>query len=436
MAHTAVDPLFQRRLRELREQRGLSLRGLGAIAGFSGTYIWELEQGRKNPTAQTAALLDDALRAGGMLRTLVPGAAEITPVPLLHTARPLRVPAGHAKPKDQEDPVRRRSLLRNLAATAGGVVGTLIAAEAARSALGLALDATGAYTVADWQEIADDATRTFHLVEPAILAERITADLAVLSCVIDDFGDSPAARDLCTVAARLAVVMAVTEAYRGQTSSRRWWGTARAAARRSTDVTTVVWVGGEETVAGLYERRPLPQLLAIADRTLAAGRGTVSVGTARVLAGRAQALAMTGRTDEALATLRRLEALTGALDANVLADETSMLGWPEHRLRYTQSWVYTHLGRTRDAYAAQDAALSLYPPELARLRAQVEIQRAACMVIDGHLADGLDHAHDTLDALPAQLHNAAVRETARLVLAAVPAQQRALSADLAVRLAP
>ncbi len=63
-----ADPSFGRRLKELREQRGLSYRGFGVI---SSSYVWELEAGRKRPTPEVAAALDDVLDAGGALAALV-----------------------------------------------------------------------------------------------------------------------------------------------------------------------------------------------------------------------------------------------------------------------------------------------------------------------------------------------------------------------------
>jgi transcriptional regulator with XRE-family HTH domain/tetratricopeptide (TPR) repeat protein len=66
-----VDPLFTRRLAELRAQRGLSVRDLAALTHFSHTHVWELERGRKQPLPDVAAKLDQALDADGMLAALV-----------------------------------------------------------------------------------------------------------------------------------------------------------------------------------------------------------------------------------------------------------------------------------------------------------------------------------------------------------------------------
>jgi|SRR5579885_2923257 len=63
-----VDPDFGRRLAELRQERGLSYRAFGTI---SSSYVYELEKGKKRPTPEIAAALDDQLQAGGDLAARV-----------------------------------------------------------------------------------------------------------------------------------------------------------------------------------------------------------------------------------------------------------------------------------------------------------------------------------------------------------------------------
>jgi transcriptional regulator with XRE-family HTH domain len=66
-----VDPRFAETLRRLRAERGLSLRDLARRAVHGKSYIQELETGRKVPSAEVAARLDDALGASGMLAAMV-----------------------------------------------------------------------------------------------------------------------------------------------------------------------------------------------------------------------------------------------------------------------------------------------------------------------------------------------------------------------------
>src|SRR5690606_18338406 len=93
-------------------------------------------------------------------------------------------------------------------------------------------------------------------------------------------------------------------------------------------------------------------------------------------AGRAQLLAMLGRSSEARAEMRRVVDITAQLPEVKAGEDESVWAWPEHRLRHTESFVYTHIGDVRAASAAQDRAVALYPPSHARLRTQVELHRA------------------------------------------------------------
>lgn len=76
--YVVVDPGFGPYLRTLREERGWSLRRLGPLVNCSHGHLWDLEKGRKSPSLRVAALLDDALRAGGQLAAMVRPAAPDT----------------------------------------------------------------------------------------------------------------------------------------------------------------------------------------------------------------------------------------------------------------------------------------------------------------------------------------------------------------------
>lgn len=71
-----VDPAFGVRLRELRQARQFSLRELGNFAYLSKSQISEYENGRRRPSAAMAAVLDQALEAGGMLAAMVTETAD------------------------------------------------------------------------------------------------------------------------------------------------------------------------------------------------------------------------------------------------------------------------------------------------------------------------------------------------------------------------
>src|SRR5690554_2357209 len=71
MRRPAVDPRFGPLLRQLREERGLSLRRLAERALTSKSQVYSYEVGDAVPCMRTVELLDRALDVGGRLAALV-----------------------------------------------------------------------------------------------------------------------------------------------------------------------------------------------------------------------------------------------------------------------------------------------------------------------------------------------------------------------------
>lgn len=396
---------FSDLLRDLRSARGLSLRKLAALAYCSHQRIAELERGDGRPTPELARNLDRALDAGGNLEA--------------------------AATEQGGDDVQRRALLRSIGLV--GLASTLASADAVRQSLDNALD----HDADGWQEVAAEYGLSFYTTEPAHLLRDLTEDLAALHERIA--ASRPTVRGaMCRAAGQLAAIAAMSWASTGETRrARHWWRTARCAADQSGCVETRMWVRGWEVADGLYERRPVPLILERAREAAAIGGRVTSCGTAGMYAGLAQTLAVAGRRADALAALRRVAEITDRLPGAVVADEDSMFGWPEVRLRHTESFVYTALGDTVQAYAAQDRALQLYPAPLVRERAAMLLHRAACLVHDGDIDGGLRHATAVLDELPAEHRTELVHAIGRQTLAAVPEAERGRAevADLAARVA-
>ncbi|WP_368660302.1 hypothetical protein [Verrucosispora sp. NA02020] len=305
-----------------------------------------------------------------------------------------------------------------MGALAVAPVAPLVGLEALRHSL----DAAGRVQVDEWQRIVADYGRDFYVMPAVDLAEQLRADLMVLSHQI---AASPADRELMRAAAHLSAIMAMGLSAAGQHGmARRWWRTARAHADESRDADCRVWVRDWETVNGTYERRPISEILSRADEAITIAGRRVSVGHVGVLSGRAQALAVAGRAVEARAALVATASMTDRMPAEVVADADSMFGWPEVRLRHTESFVYTHIGDVDQAMVAQDRALALYPAELGRERAQMQMHRASCLIQDGHVGDGLRYAADVLDGLPAHDHTALLYQVAQSVVAVVPERER------------
>jgi tetratricopeptide (TPR) repeat protein len=366
-----------------------------------------MENGKGNPSPATARALDNALQTGGELPRLV---IEVDAA-LLHRAE-----VGSDDEKGA-DSVRRREVLGGLAALAGGATISGVSLELLRHSLTRTADSDRR----DWHDIAVDYAHDFYSQPPAALLDQLSVDLTVLQDLMATAADV----ELRRAAGQLSVIMAMTLASTGQpTLARRWWRTARYQADASGDLDVRVWVRDWEVVNGTYENRSLDQILALADETIELLGNRVCRGAAGVYSGRAQALALAGRSDEAVKALHKVSDLTERMPSSITADADSMFGWPEVRLHHTASYVHTHIGDTRRAAAAQERALELYPAHLARERAQLQMHRACCLIQEGHVTDGLRYAADTLDELPRERHNALLYEVVSHVVSAVPQNER------------
>lgn len=392
---------FHHQLQKLLRERGWKIPKLAQVTGYSRGYLWELATGKnsKRPSLELVTDLDQALDAAGALIMAWGGA----------------------------DDVNRREALRDLSALA--LVAPLAGVEAIRQDLAAALDA--GRDIDHWEEIITEYAQTFYLTPPDVLLRDLLADIVLvqrqLSVAAERYRPS-----LCRAAGQLAAITAMTWTSYGQhRQARRWWATARDAADESGDANARVWVRAWEVTHGLYEKRPIPLIIARAHEAIAIG-GSPDSGAAGLRSGLAQTLAVAGHPDT-IKVLREVVDLTAKVSAGVAADDNSVFGWPEVRLRHTESYVYTALGQTAAAYAAQEAALTLYGPELARERSQMLLHRSRCMITDGDVSGGVDYAHQVLDGLATEQHTDMVYAVARDVLAAVPTADTKLAAVTSLR---
>jgi transcriptional regulator with XRE-family HTH domain len=155
----AVDPRFGTRLRELRRQRGLSLRDLASLAHYGKSYVSELEIGQKRPTVEAAASLDRALDANGELARMVSDAAD-----------------GLWTSDDEE---RLRYVVRDPRRV-------------------------DTATIASLQVILAHQRRLEDNIGSAALVAPVTAELAMLERLVDEAADNDLRRDLLDTAAQWA----------------------------------------------------------------------------------------------------------------------------------------------------------------------------------------------------------------------------------------
>ncbi|GGL11898.1 hypothetical protein GCM10012284_53290 [Mangrovihabitans endophyticus] len=398
---------FGRTLRHLRIDRGLSLRELAAAANISKSKLQMLEtQDGRNVDEQDATRLDQILRSGvtlgaaaqrdrtAMLPRLAPARAH---GPNRYTDLAVSLLHAGIEPRGVSA-VDRRTFLQG--ASASVAIPAALALEATRHGLGIALSDRLDNNTDDWEEIVQEHGYGYMSTPPEQLVESLAVDMVALQYALPP-GDTGAARDLRRIAALMATLMAMTLANLGHLNeARRWWRTSRKLADASTDIRTIAWVRGREIVRGLYENRPIGAVLSLVDAFETRFPDAPREALPELIGSKAQALALAGRADEANASVVLLGELYSELPHSMTSDGLTTFSWPEHRLRFAESFVYSFGGDYVRADEAQRTAIALYPETHTRGPAQIELQRALCLARMGDTTQALRHAEQTLTALP------------------------------------
>jgi tetratricopeptide (TPR) repeat protein len=327
---------------------------------------------------------------------------------------------------DAEIDVKRRPIVLGMGgATALGLVWPGLALETARHGLALSAAADSADATADeWQEIVWEHGRAYWTDAPTDVLDRLMVDLLALQQAAGRDPADTAARELRRTGAYLGGFTAMAVANLGDLrQSRRWWRTAKRLADKSGDHGASVWVRGRAVVRALYERRPTEAILDDIAEAEAISVRAPAASLPELVGGKAQALAVAGRAADAERALEEYRAVLSTLPAATRADSDSVFGWPEARLRHTESFVYSYLGAYDQADAAQRRAIDLYPASYPRGPAQIELLRALCLVTSGDASAGAGHALGVLTGLRADDRVRPVVDLGHRVLAAVPAAE-------------
>jgi transcriptional regulator with XRE-family HTH domain len=408
---------FASALRALMDERDISQTALARRAYCDRAYVCRLANGAQRPSRRIAATLDEVLGAGGKLAALAAppdDGGTAGPVAVIQAAPGGGLVFLYANQEDDEDPVKRRAFLLDLAVLAGiAHTDPAGALEAARHELnGAIAQERASADVSEWHAIAVEYGEAYLTTAPAELLSSLGRDFAGLRIALSRHGDDAAARELCRVAALLAAFTAQTIGNLGHAQDEwRWWRTARAAAGRSGDRECELWVRGREIVRK-NDHQPRSAVLHLAGEAEAlAGQALPGL----VLAAKAEALALTdGRgadTRAALAALRELPAGHGG----------SLLAWSEENLHNAETFTWSRLGDLEETDRARCAALALYQPSAnVRWPAENELHLAFCLVRSGDIAGGTSHAREIVTRLPAVHRTGPILSNARSVLDAIP----------------
>jgi hypothetical protein len=202
-------------------------------------------------------------------------------------------------------------------------------------------------------------------------------------------------------------------------AARRWWSAGRAVADDSADDRLRAEVRVAEATSGLAERRPLPQLLELADEALALAqpgplRPDLDV---RAQAVHAQLLAATGAADEAVSALEEMLDRSDALPSATTED------LPPYEVLGLEGRVCASLRFGSAGCLLLGRAVELCPDERPGQRARLQVAQAECLAIDGEATIALAVTMRVLVELPDEWHTYYLYDDAHRVLSAVRERQ-------------
>ena len=332
---------------------------------------------------------------------------------------------------DLSEMVYRRDVLKWGIATTGSVLSyghSGLPAAIGRSAkianaLGSVLDVFGSSQEARrpdaWAHIVEGHSRAYYTTQPEALTVELAANIVVLRNQANQELEENAKRCLMGSLALLHGLMALclTDLSQRKAAS-RWWSVAKNIADASGSSPARVWIRGKEAIELLYTCRTPENGLAVAEEALSIGDFT-RAGSA--LAARAQALALLGRSREAK---RAVQSIERTIASEALEDTETVFGWPESRLRHTESYVYSHIGDSVNAHRAQDRAMILYRPSkerpLRQSRALIGLHEGLCLLREGYVDDGCQAAVKIINKLAESDRSTFVYGLGRQILANIP----------------
>ncbi|MEU6033872.1 hypothetical protein ABZ801_00520 [Actinomadura sp. NPDC047616] len=327
--------------------------------------------------------------------------------------------------------MERRTLLQALVALGVPVAVGLEALQPIRSGVDRAVGRNEDSHLDEWEQTIADYGHTYRHVAPRQLMLELAADLATVQLITsrNKKEKSAAYPSWCRVSAGLSLLMAKTLSNLSQPRlAREWWFTALHAAKTSGDHDLHLWINAERLIHGLYEGRPTAILLRDADKIIEEAPETACRGLLGVRATRAQLLSLDGADSQARAEIRVCNELFEKLPASVTSsrgDRSVITGWPESRTRYTESWVYAHIGDSQGLDQAIGRLQDVHPLDSPRYRAQVALLEVIGHVRKGDITEGVRRAHDVYAGLSTNNRCVMVNGLARRILEDVPERRHA-----------
>lgn len=334
--------------------------------------------------------------------------------------------AGMIKIEEDQEEMERRRLLQSLVALGVDASPFSHALEVLRSSFGDAVGYDERNHLECWEEAAIEYGYSYLAVPPRNLVANLAADLIAIRSIVRRVpAESSEYRSWCRVAGTLSGLMAKTLSNLSQSrDARQWWNMAEHLTDISGDFNLSLWVRGQRIIHGLYENRPFQILSRQAHEAIEFSRGRACAGLADVTTGYAQVSVLSGDDRSAEQALRRTEEILEQLPSTVTGDTSSVMGWGEAQLRYTQAWVYAHIGNEIATDQAIDRALQLYPDSDSRSPTQVKLVQAFSRIQSGDISEGIRSARVVYEPLVSEHRTTMVEALALRVLNSVPHDAR------------
>lgn len=328
--------------------------------------------------------------------------------------------------RDDAEDMERRQLLQNLTALGVSISPLGQALEPVRAALGRSADYDDRNHLDHWEAAVAEYGYTYLASSPGTLIPDLAADLVAVRSVLGRIpGEGSEYRSWCRVAGTLSGLLAKSLSNLGQSRhSRQWWNMAQHLTDASGDLNLSLWARGQRIIHGLYENRPFLMLLRQAEAAREFAHGYVCTGLADVSTSLAQVSVLSGDHRTAEEELRRSDAILSQLPRSVTEETSSIMGWGEAQLRYTEAWVYAHMGDEAKTDLAIERALSLYPESDNRSPAQIRLMQGFARIRSGDITEGIRHAQTAYGSLGSELRTTMVDALAQRVLSSVPAEAR------------
>ena len=307
--------------------------------------------------------------------------------------------------------VDRREALGMLtgALTVGGLSPNLLSRETTR-------------TTDEWGELAWSYGRAYRgLTQPMVSSfiDSLSVDIDSLNRHIEK-ANGQVYRHMQTSSAYMHGILALSMKELGQEhlpNILKSLGCAIYAADQSGNTFAQVWARGQAAREYVYTFGYLERAVQIATEAIQIDAN--AFGEAH--SSRAMALVNLGRKEAARGALEELERALDNMPPTIVDDVTSQFGWPEERLRFTESYVYSHIGDGSRAQTAQRLANGLYGKSATSSvnRVILTLHEAMCSVVNGDVKAGAQATTRVLQTSSVS-QDMYVYSTAQDILANVP----------------